>query len=102
MLDLARSTPDTVVVTRHRAMVQYLRELGLVDPNVRVIEHATEEDVRDRIVFGVLPLRLAALTVRMIEVPLLLPAEARGRELSLEEVRRYAAPPAVWIVRREE
>ena len=51
---------DTIVVTRHAALVQYLIEQGLVSASVSVITHATPDDVRDKHVIGVLPLSLAA------------------------------------------
>lgn len=95
----AAPTPR-VVVTRHEALVEYLVEAGIVDPGTPVIPHATEDHVRGRHVIGVLPLRLAALAESVTEIPLSLPPEARGRELSLDEVRRYAGLPATYVVRR--
>ena len=41
---------------------------------------------------GVLPLHLAAEAIEVWEVPLTVPAELRGVELTLQQVRQYAAP----------
>lgn len=85
-----------VVVTRHPALVDYLAELGIVAEEV--ITHATAEDVAGKHVIGVLPLHLAALTVTVTTVPLNIPPELRGEELTLEQVREFAGTPATYYV----
>ena len=85
--------PECLVVTRHQALVEYLRELNLVPAGVRVISHAAADDVRNAHVYGVLPLHLAAEAERVTEVTLNLPAELRGQELNLEQVRQFAGEP---------
>lgn len=87
-----------VVVTRHPALVEFLREQGVLTAGARVVAHATPEDVAGQHVVGVLPLRLAALAASVTEVPLNLPAELRGQELSLEQVRQYAGAPVTYRV----
>jgi len=90
--------PKTVVVTRHKALVEYLKEIGLADDTCQVIEHATPKDVKGKVVVGVLPLRLAALAVEVIEVPMDIPAELRGVELNIEQVREFAGQPVTYKV----
>lgn len=92
--------PTTVVVTRHPALVEHLRREGIISADAEVITHATPEQVTGRHVIGVLPLRLAALAASVTEVPLNVPAELRGQELTLEQVRRYAGAPITYTVRR--
>lgn len=92
---------DLIIVTRHSALVTYLHEIG-APIDAPVIAHATVADVRGRHVIGVLPLHLAAEAESVTEVPLNLPPEARGRELTLEEVRQYAAAPQRYCVCRVE
>lgn len=89
-----------VIVTRHAALVEYLREIGLAEEGIRVIPHATENDVRDMVVGGVLPLHLAASAARVIEIPLDLTPQMRGVELTIEDVRRVAKPPVEYSVCR--
>lgn len=91
---------DTIIITRHAALVQYIVEIGLVSAG-RVIPHATPDDVRGRHVIGVLPLRLAALAASVTEVPLDLPPELRGQELTLEQVRQFAGAPVTYRVERQ-
>ena len=91
---------DIVVVTRHPALVQYLREIGVIDAEdaVNVVTHATPEGVRGRHVVGVLPIHLAALTAKYTAVPIWAPQELRGVELTVEQVRQYAKPAQTFIV----
>ena len=89
-----------IVVTRHPSLVNYLEEMGLTSKNVQVLTHAGPDDVKGKDVCGVLPHSLSCLTASFTEVPLSLPAELRGVELTLEEIRKYAAPPVTYIVRR--
>lgn len=96
----AREADSPVVVTRHPALVEYLTELGVVPAGTEVVTHATAEQVRGRHVFGVLPLHLAAEARRVTEVPLHVPAELRGVELTLEQVRQFAGPLVEYKVSR--
>ena len=87
-----------LVVTRHPALVEYLREQGIISGSVEVISHATPEQVEGRHVIGVLPLHLAAVAKSVTVVPLNVPAELRGQELNLEQVRKYAGPVTTYKV----
>lgn len=90
---------DTVVVTRHPALIQYLKEIGLVTDQEPVITgNATPDGVRGKHVIGVLPNHLAALAACLTEIPLKIPAELRGKELTLEQVRQFAGEPTTFKV----
>lgn len=89
-----------LVVTRHPGLVTYLREMGLIDATAEVVSHADADMVRDRIVYGVLPLHLAAEARSVVHIPLAIPPELRGRELTLPEVRQLAGEPEVYRVTR--
>lgn len=89
---------ETIVVTRHTALVDYLQEIGLVPAGVSVVAHATPEIVKGKHVIGVLPFHLAALAACVTVVTLNLPAEKRGVELSLEDVRKFADKPVTYQV----
>lgn len=96
----AQEADSPVVVTRHPALVEYLTELGVVPAGTEVVTHATAEQVRGRHVFGVLPLHLAAEAASVTEVTLRVPAELRGVELTLEQVRQFAGPLVEYKVSR--
>ena len=87
-----------LVVTRHPALVDYLREKGLVDLNVEVLTHATAAQVAGRMVCGVLPHSLSCLCETFTEIPLRLTPEMRGKELSLETLREIAGDPVTYRV----
>lgn len=107
--EFARSEPATkpttqtqvaLVITRHEGLHQYLLAEGLVGEGVPVIDHATPDDVRGKHVIGVLPLHLAAEAASVTEVPLNLPADLRGAELTEAQVRQYAGAPQTYVVTR--
>jgi hypothetical protein len=86
-----------LIVTRHNALVSYLFEENLVE-DADVLTHATAETVEGRHVWGVLPHSLSCLTASFTEVPLNLPEELRGKELTTVELRKYASPPTTYRV----
>ena len=88
-----------LVVTRHPALVELLLERGLIkDGSYELIPHATPEDVAGKDVIGVLPMALAALANTITEVPLMVPPELRGQELSLDQVSEFAGAPVTYKV----
>ena len=89
---------NKIVITRHEALVEYLREQGMIDDSTTVINHATHEDVMGKDVIGVLPLSLAAEANSVTEIPLRLTPEMRGQELSLETLRQIAGKPVKYKV----
>ena len=93
---------EKLIVTRHNGLVEYLEQEGIVSDDVEVIAHANPEIVKDRHVIGVLPHSLSCLTASFTEVPLRLPPELRGKELTAGDVRKYAGKPVTYIVRKYE
>jgi putative CRISPR-associated protein (TIGR02620 family) len=99
LTDWAKMPPaETMVVTRHPGLVQYLVAEGLIDNDTQVVEHATPELVSGRHVIGVLPLWLAAEAASVTEIPMSIPPELRGTELTAEQTRRYAGPGRTYVV----
>lgn len=72
------------IITRHPALVEYLREQGIEG---EVISHASPETVKGQDVVGVLPLSLSCLCNSFKEVSMVIPAELRGKELSLDDIK---------------
>ena len=90
-----------VVVTRHPALLDFLIEEGIVqEGNFLLIAQAKAEDVEGKDVIGNLPLHLAAMAHTITEVPLKIPFELRGKELTLKEIRKYAGDPVTYNVDR--
>jgi len=88
------------IVTRHPGLVEYLIEEGMISEDVKVLTHASAEDVSGKHILGVLPHSLSCLAKTFTEVPLSLPPELRGKELSAEDVRQYAGHPVTYRVEK--
>lgn len=89
---------NAIVVTRHKGLVEYLYQENIIDDTATIVEHASPEVITDKHVIGVLPHSLSCLTASFTEVPLRLPAEMRGVELTADDVRQYALPPVTYTV----
>jgi hypothetical protein len=87
-----------VLVTRHEALVQYFANMGLTFD--KVIAHATPEDITGNDVYGVLPLHLASLADTVTTIDMNLPAEMRGKELSLEDIKKYLVDISTYKVEK--
>ena len=85
-----------LIITRHTGAVEWLRRRGIEG---EVITHATPDQVRGRICYGVLPLNLAALAAEIwaIDMPDLEAAD-RGRDLSPEEMEEAGAELVCYVV----
>ena len=85
---------EKIVVTRHPALVLYLREIGLIDDDTPVLSRVNDKsEVAGKHVVGTLPYHLACHADCLTEVPVITPLSKRGYELSLSEVREYARTP---------
>jgi len=91
-----------LVVTRHQALVEYLEEKEMIAEGAKVISHVSSADeVRGKKVVGVLPHNLSCLCETFTEIPIALPPELRGKDLSLEDIRKYIdGPPMTYIVEK--
>jgi len=65
-----------IIITRHSGAVEWLRNHGVEGP---VLDRATPDDVRGQIVYGVLPLELAAEAKEVWTIRFQTSEEARKR-----------------------
>lgn len=84
----------TYFITRHPGAKQWAREEGFVID--RLVAHLEPEEIRPGdTVLGTLPVNLAARIceqgARYYHLSLELPLEQRGKELSVEDMRRFGA-----------
>ena len=91
-------TPKPIIVTRHPALLAYLVERGLAAADVEVRQHVVESDVEGRDVIGVLPMHLAARCASVTVVDLDIPADQRGAELSLQQIREMVRSVTRYVV----
>lgn len=89
---------NTIIITRHQGLIDYILEKGIAPPGTPVIPHAGEEDVRGNRCIGPLPLRLAAIADSVVDIPLHLPPDMRGVELTKEQAAQYAGEPVEYFV----
>jgi len=88
---------EYLIISRHSGAVEWLRRNGIEG---EVVTHVDgPEIIRGKIVVGNLPMHLAAAASRVgiIEMPNL-PAEARGRDLTADEMDKYGARLAWYKV----
>lgn len=93
-----------LVVTRHSALIEYLRELGICKISAITVTHADKKTVQGKHVAGSLPLSLSCECVSFTEIPLNLPLGLQDKELtkelSLEQIRKYADKPQTYWVKK--
>ena len=96
---LPKAAMDTIICTRHAGLVAWLAARGITG---EVISHVTSPDqVAGRVVYGVLPLHLAAEAEEVVVVDMpRLPAELRGVDLTPEQMDKAGATLARYRVER--
>jgi len=87
-----------LLVTRHQGLVEYCAAEGIITADTKVVPHATPDLIRGKHVLGVLPHSLSCLCETFSEIPLSLPPELRGKELSVAQVRQYAGKLVTYTV----
>lgn len=79
--------PKSIIITRHQALVDLIRQDFPKIDDVEVHTHAAPDVVRGNVVYGVLPMNLAALASYVVTPDLRIPPELRGQELDLEQLK---------------
>lgn len=79
---------DTIIVTRHNGLVDWLSRHGITG---KVIASATADDVTGKHVIGALPLHLASLADRVTTVDYTCPMELRGKDLTAQQLDELGA-----------
>ena len=97
--DRKTMTASQIIVTRHAGTVEWLRARGVVG---EVISHVNDPaQVAGKIVFGVLPLHLAAQAHAVVTIDMpSLPADKRGVDLTPAEMDSFGARMTAYVVGR--
>ena len=61
---------DVIIVSRHTATIDFIRSQAGLDDSVPVLESATAVDCFGCVVYGNLPLHLAAAAIAVLPVPI--------------------------------
>ena len=80
---------QAVIVTRHPATQEFIQRTIELPDDTPVLSTVTPEDVAGKIVFGNIPLSLAAIAARVVVVEFDKPP--RGHEYSLQEMHAAGA-----------
>lgn len=89
---------NPVIVSRHPAAIEFIREEAGLPEDTPVIEQATAADVEGKDVYGNIPLHLAALaaTVHVVEFK----DPPRGAEYTVDDMRAAGATLRAYTVVR--
>ena len=80
-----------LVVTRHPGLVEFLKEQDIADDHTTMVRYVQDSAVLTGLhVAGVLPRVMASACASFTEVTLEVPYELKGKELGLDEVRKFA------------
>jgi hypothetical protein len=60
---------EKIIATRHPALAEYIKKLGLAPENTPVYSHVKNYDVKGKHVIGVVPLHLGLLAARVTIIP---------------------------------
>ncbi len=90
-----------IIVTKQKALVDYIYEIGLVkqEQPVTILDYVSDYKViQGHDVIGVLPNFISCHARSITEIPIVLPRELRGKELTIEQIRQYARKPRRYII----
>lgn len=79
-----------VIVSRHAAAVEFIKSVVALPEDVRVVASATERDVAGRVVYGNIPLSLAACA-RIVWAVEFEGPPPRGQEYTAQDMRDCGA-----------
>lgn len=89
---------NTVIITKHKALVEYLTEIGLANSDTTVIQRVTQSDIEGKDVIGVLPLRLACYANSITDVRVEVPKELRNDILTLSQFREFVTDISTYKI----
>jgi len=93
---------NVVIVSRHHAAVEFIRQHAEQDmSSVPVImdRDATADDVRGKIVYGNIPMHLAALAAKCCAIEFS-GTPPRGREYTLQDMLAAGASISCYVVKK--
>lgn len=102
MMDFNKVNNVDLVVTRHKGLIEYLKNNNVINNNTEIISHATANKVKDKNVLGVLPHSLSCLTKSFSEISLNIPPDLRGIELTSKDIELYANEIVTYMVEKAQ
>ena len=79
-----------IVITRHEGTIRLLKETGIINENDTILDHVDDvEQIKGEVVLGTLPIDLASHCEKILFIKWDMPLEARGRQWTYEETKRF-------------
>ena len=78
----------TIIVSRHPAAIKWINKY-YPDFNGIIKSHIAEDEIIGNRIIGTLPVQLAALAAEYFHLSIKVPAEMRGKELSIEDMVQF-------------
>lgn len=79
-----------IVITRHEDTIRLLKEKGIITENDTILDHVDNiEQIKGKTVLGTLPIDLASYCEKILFTKWDIPLEARGRDWTYEETKKF-------------
>ncbi len=89
---------NTVIITRHTGLVEWLKSTRPELADAPILDTATPADVQGKDVYGALPLHLAALAASVTVVEFTTAVVRGGMDLSADEMTAAGAKLRTFVV----
>jgi len=90
---------ERIIISRHPAAIEFIREM--IGTGTPILASASIDDVRGKVVYGNIPLHLAAAAKMVVAVEFE-GTPPRGAEYSLEDMKAAGARLVRYVVRVPE
>nr|BDI55091.1 MAG: CRISPR-Cas system-associated protein Csx16 [uncultured archaeon] len=80
---------EIIIVSRHAGAINWLKKHYPKFSNLKHLTHISEEEIKDRIIIGTLPVNLAVLAKEYWHLSMNVPLEMRGKELTVEDMENF-------------
>ncbi len=80
---------EKIIITRHKGAVDWIKKHYPKFSVFKHLTHASEEDIEGNIIVGTLPVNLAVLSKEYWHLSMDIPAEFRGKELTIEDMESF-------------
>ena len=80
---------ETLIISRHAGAMGWIQKHHPEFAECELITHASPEILKGKRVIGILPIQLAVLATEFWNLSLNVPANMRGKELTIEDMEKF-------------
>jgi len=88
----------TIIISRHPGAIEWLKRHHPELSGAKVLKHAVPDDLFGNVVIGTLPVNLAALAKEYWHLTMDIPVEARGKELTADDMEEFGCKINRYII----